>query len=351
MLINTHKRKWTPEEKLTLVRLIYIPQRNGAPKAISEIAKAYFVSAKSLYAWKKLYEKLGEEAFDPKPSQMHHAKYNDPELQKEIFHIALTNPELTSKKIIEHINSSKQKITPPTLQKILKLRDLHTIEKRVAASQKAYVNGLKLPESTFELLKKRNPLLKLFPINKTIKGSLFYLKSLKLSDYFKEVQGYVLLAVDTKNLTTFSEVWDGKYLDIPMTFTKNLFEIFGSKNGHTNQLVAEADEIFFIDLTNSKLGKGIKWFDTSEYDLPSDFFEISLKKVFLGIIETFLRNYKFTSVDELKNDLEVFLFNKRISEGPDGYPTFGKSPHHIHHLSLQYFESMEKQAINKVLNS
>ena len=65
-----------------------------------------------------------------------------------------------------------------------------------------------------------------------------------LSNFYEKASGYILLAVDIKVLTTFSQVWDGKYLDVPITFIQEISKIFDAKNGSINYFKTEENDIF-----------------------------------------------------------------------------------------------------------
>ncbi len=184
-----------------------------------------------------------------------------------------------------------------------------------------------ISKSTLDYLIEKNPYFDLYQLNKNIEGNLFYLKCLDLSKIYGASAGYLLLAVDTKSLTTFSQVWDGEYFDVPVTFIKNLSEIFG-KNRVKNCFETEDNKIF-RKLKNNKSLNQISWFDSAQHSFSPDRFEIALSEVLKLIHTKFLKNYTFTSVENLHVDLEGFLLIHRTTDGPAGYPTFGQSPYHL----------------------
>ena len=167
MEIHPEKRKvWSANEKLAFIALLTMPQKSGKPKTVIEISKDYRVTPKTLYDWKNLFQLKGETAFDDAERKTSQSKSNNPELQEEIFNIALANPMFSAKHIIEQLSYSHKRITVPTVQKILKLRDLNTLKKRFIATEYAYVKKhLKISPSTIDLLIKKNPFLRLLQIN------------------------------------------------------------------------------------------------------------------------------------------------------------------------------------------
>lgn len=329
MVINPSKRKnWSEEEKLFFMMLLTVPQESGKPKTIREVTNDYPVTAKTLYEWLKLYQSKGRDAFSDTSRKSSTSKSNNPELQEEIFKIALLNPMFTGKEIIQNLSPAHRRITLPTAQKILKLMVLNTLKKRLIATEYEYVKKhLAISKSTLDYLLQKNPYLDLLQINTQIEGCLFYLKCLDLSNLYEAGTGYLLLAVDTKSLTTFSQVWNGKYLDVPITFIHDLSKIFG-KNGKENYFETEDSDIF-KDLKNSHSALQINWFDSAKYYFSRDRFEIALSEVLKLIQTKFLKTYAFTSVEKLQVDLEGFLLMRRTTDGPLGYPTFGQSPYHL----------------------
>ena len=189
-------------------------------------------------------------------------------------------------------------------------------------------NNLNITQPTLDYLTQKNPYIDLLQINRVVKGHLFYLKILSLSDYYKNTAGYVLLGVDTKTLTSFNQVWDGKYLDEPISFIDNLSKMFGAKDGEINYFDSEDNDIF-KGLRNSKLIRKINWFNSAKYYFSPDRFEIALSEPLRTIQLNFLKPYKFISIEKIQEDLEQYLIKLRITDGPPGYPTFGKSPYHL----------------------
>lgn len=329
MEIHPLKRKvWSERQKLAFVTFLDMPDRNGKFKTIREFASEYAVTAKTLYQWKKLYQLKDSEISNGASRKSSNSKSNNLELQEEIFKIALLNPIFSTREIIQNLSAAHRRVTVPTVQKILKIRDLNTLKKRSIATEYEYVKKhLAISKSTLDYLTKKNPYLDLLQINAQIVGCLFYLKCLDLSNLYGAGAGYLLLAVDTKSLTTFSQVWDGKYLDVPVTFINNISKIFG-KNGEENYFETEENDIF-RDLKNNRASNKINWFDAAQYYFSRDHFEIALSEVLKLIQTKFLKTYAFTSVEKLQVDLEGFLLMRRTTDGPLGYPTFGQSPYHL----------------------
>jgi transposase len=306
-----------------------LTEKMGKSIPISEIAAILGVTAKTLYQWKKLYQLKGAEAFNDLTKKSNTSKYNNPELQANIYDLALSNPTLSAKGIIQKLAPQHRRITVPTVQKILKLKGLNTLKQRLIATEYEHVNkNLKITKTTLDYLVKKNPYFDLIQINRQIKGGLFYLKLLDLSDFYGKSTGYVLLAVDTKSLTTFSLVWDGKYLDTAINFIIILSGMLGAKDGEVNYFDSEENEIF-TSLRNCESGQKIKWFDSAKYYFSPDRFEIALSELLKEIQMKFLKTYKFTSVEKLQEDLKQFLYVLRITCGPLGYPTFGRSTYHL----------------------
>jgi transposase len=330
MKINPSNRKtWFAKDKLIVVEFLDLTEKMGKSIPISEIAGVLGVTAKTLYQWKKLYQLKGADAFNDLPRKSNASKYNNPELQANIYDLVLPNPRLSAKDIIQKLDHQHSRISVPTVQKVLKLKGLNTLKLRLIATEYEHVNkNLKITKSTLDDLVKKNPYFDLLQINRQIKGCLFYLKFLDLSSFYQNSTGYLLLAVDTKSLTTFSLVWDGKYLDETISFINDLSTIFGAKSGEVNYFDYDENHIF-KSLRNSESGQKIKWFDSAKYYFSPDRFEIALSELLKEIQMKFLKPYKFTSVEKLQKDLKQFLYVLRITCGPLGYPTFGKSPDHL----------------------
>jgi hypothetical protein len=207
------------------------------------------------------------------------------------------------------------------------------MKKRAIATEFAHViKHLIIPKLTIDYLIQKNPYFDLYQLNKKIESSLFYLKCLDLSKLYGANAGYLLLAVDTKSLTTFSQVWDGDFLDVATSFINDLSERFG-KNRVKGCFEAEDNQIF-RKLKNNKSLNQINWFDSAQHSFSPDRFEIALSEILKLTNTKFLKTYVFTSVEKLQLDLEGFLLLHRTTEGPVGYPTFGKSPHHLNKNNL-----------------
>jgi transposase-like protein len=329
MVMNPSKRKnWSAEEKFFFIKLLTIPQKSEKPKTVQEVVNDYPIAAKTLYEWLKLYQSKGNDAFSKNNRKLSTSKSNNPELQSEIFKIALLNPIFNGKEIIQNLSPVHRRITLPTVQKILKIRGLNSRQKRLIATQYEYVkNHLAISKSTLDYLIKKNPYLDLLQINNQIEGCLFYLKCLDLSNLYSVDAGYLLLAVDTKSLTTFSQVWNGKYLDIPIKFINDVSNIFG-KYGKESHFETEDSDIF-RDLKNSHATHQINWFDSTKYYFSQDRLEVAISELLKIIQIDFLKSYIFTTVEKLQTDLGEFLLMLRATDGPLGYPTFGQSPHHL----------------------
>jgi|GEM_PF-6125358 len=328
MEISVSKRRVGADQKLFYLMLLTTPQRNGKPKTVKEVSSEYPVTEKSLYEWLKVRQTRGDDAFSDTPRKSSTSKSNNLELQVEIFKIALLNPMFSAREIIQALSPTHRRITVPTVQKILKFRNLNTLKLRLIATEYEYVKKhLPISKSTLDYLIKKNPYLDLLQINKQVQGNLFYLKCLDLSALYGTNAGFLLLGVDTKSLTTFSQVWNGKYLDTPATFINQLSGIFGNKC-EENYFETEDNEVF-RDLKNSSSAYQIKWFNSAEHYFSPARFEIAISELLKLIQTKFLKNYTFTSVEKLQSDLERFLLLQRITEGPVGYPTFGQSPYHL----------------------
>lgn len=318
---------YTEEDKRFYLTLLTKAQRSGKPKTVKEVSKQYLVNTKSLYEWLRLSKLEGDKAFNKVRGPIN-SKSKNQELQDEIFSIALLNPMFNTQKIIDSLPAAHRRITAPTIQRILITRDLNTMKKRSIATEYEHVKKrLVISPPTLDYLIKKNPYFDLYQLNKNIKGSLFYLKCLDLSNIYRKGAGYVLLAVDTKSLTTFSQVWNGEYFDVPVTFINNLSEIFG-ENRVKNCFETEDNKIF-RELKNTKTPNQIHWFDSAQYSFSPDRFEIALAELLKVIQLKFLKPYKFTSIEKLQEDLEQYLIKLRITDGPLGYPTFGQSPYHL----------------------
>lgn len=326
MEISVSKRI-SPDKKLFYLGLLTEPQRNGKAKTVKEVSKEYPVTEKSLYEWLKIHKTQGDDAFSNKTRKSSTSKSNNLELQEEIFKIALLNPMFSAREIIQALSPAHRRITVPTVQKILKIRNLNTLKLRLVATEYEYVKKhLPISKSTLDYLMKKNPYLDLLQINKQVQGGLFYLKCLDLSTLCGTNAGFVLLGVDTKSLTTFSQVWNGKYLDTPKAFINQLSEIFGNKS-EENYFETEESDVF-RDLRIDSLYE-INWFDSAKHHFSPARFEIAISELVKHIQTKFLKTYTFTSVEKLQSDLEKFLILRRITGGPDGYPTFGQPPYHL----------------------
>lgn len=322
-----NKRKvWSIEEKRFFLQMLTIPDKNGKPKTIAQVSEDYAVSAKTLYEWQKIYQEKGIEGFNP-PRKPSDSKSKNYQLQDEIFSIAIMNPTFSAKEIINNLSKNHRRITIPTVQKILKLRNLHTLKKRLIATEYEYVkNHLSISKATLDYLFKKNPYLDLLSINSRLSATLFYLKRIDLAKYAKRKFGSILIAVDTKTLTSFSVYWDEKYLDTLIDFTNDLSTIFGGKDNSLNYF--ETSDTSLRGELISKRSK-LQWFNSAQYYFSSDRFDIALNGFMQSLEKDFLKPYLFTTVNQFKSDLESFLFKHRISSGPPGYPAFGQSPHHI----------------------
>lgn len=327
---NPEKRKnWSAKDKLIVVEFLNLTEKMGKPMIISEIAGKLGITTKTLYQWKKLFQLKGPDGFIELARTSNTSKYNNIELQLELYKLALPNPTLSAKELILKLDPEYRSITVPTVQKILMLKGLNTLKKRLIATEYEHVNNdLYLTKPTLDYLVRKNPYFDLLQINREIKGRLFYLKRLNLSDYYKNTTGYVLLAVDTKTLTSFSQVWDGIYLHVAIDFIINLSQIFGAKDGEVNYFDSEEND-FFKSLRNRESGCNVNWFNSAKYYFSPTRFEIAISELLKFIHKGFFKPYKFISVKKLQLDLEGFLLLHRTTDGPAGYPTFGKSPDHL----------------------
>lgn len=326
MEIGGSNQRIAADTKLFYMKLLTTPQRDGKAKSVREVSSEYPVTPKSLYEWYKDYQIQGDAAFEETPRKVSTSKSSDLELQEEIYKFARLNPLLSSKEIIKVLSAAHKRITVPTVQKILKIRNLNTLKLRRIATEHEYVKKhLPISKQTLDYLIKKNPYLDLLQINTQIAGSLFYLKCLDLTKLFGPKTGYLLVAVDTKSLTTFSQVWDGKYLDVPVSFVKDLSKIFVKKD--KENLFETDDSEVFSDLKKSQSMHQINWLDSGKYYFSPDRFEVALSEVLKLIQTNFLKTYTFSSVEKLHEDLEEFLFTHRTTDGPAGYPTFGQAPY------------------------
>jgi hypothetical protein len=218
-------------------------------------------------------------------------------------------------------------LTVPTIQKILKLKNLHTLKNRCIATEFEYVkNHLSISQATLNYLFKKNPYLDLLGINSRIDGTIFYLKKIDLMKYFRIKSGSILVAVDTKTLTSFSVYWDEKYLDTLIDFTNDLATIFGGKD-NKNKYFETSDSLLIEELKNK--GSKLQWLNSAQYYFSPERFDIALKDFMQLLHKDFLKPYSFTTINQFKSDLESFLLKHRISSGPLGYPAFGQSPYHL----------------------
>lgn len=328
MEVNAIKRKISADKKLFYLGLLTEPQRNGKPKTVKEVSSEYPVTEKSLYEWLNVVKTKGDRAFSEVSRKSSLSKSTNQELQDEIFKIALLNPIYSAREIIQALSPTHKRITVPTVQKILKIRNLNTLSLRLVATEYEYVKmHLPISKSTLDFLVKKNPHLDLLQINNQMSGCLFYLKCMDLRKLHGPNSGFLLVAVDTKSLTTFSQVWDGKYLDVPYTFIKDIANLFGKKDKE-NYFETDDSEVF-VDLKNNQSMHKINWFDSTKHYFSPVRLEIAIGLLLKIIHKEFLKSYKFISVKKFRSDFEEFLLLHRITDGPAGYPTFGQSPYHL----------------------
>ena len=331
MQIKKNMRKvWSLDEIKFFLQLMTISNKEGNPKTVAEVAKDYPVSAKTLYQWQKIYQEEGIEGFN-KTRKTSNSKSKNYLLQDEIFEIAILNPAFSAADIINQLSKEHKRITVPTIQKILKLRNLHTLKNRLTATEYEYVkNHLSISKEILDYLIKKNPHLDLLSINSRINGTLFYLKKVDLTKYSKWKFGSILVAIDTKTLSSFSVYWDEKYLDTLIDFTNDLSTIFGGINNIN--YFETSDTSLREELTN-KCSK-LQWFNSAQYYFSPDRFDIALNDFMQLLHKDLLKPYTFITISQFTSDLESFLLKHRISSGQAGYPTFGKSPYHLSKSSL-----------------
>lgn len=197
MTINPIKKKaWTKDDKIFFVKMLQMPTKYGTLKPVSEVSNEYGVSAKSLYQWLNIYLKDGVIGFNPKPRKPSQSKSKNFELQEEIYKISLDCPHFSATDIIKGLSTKHKRVSEPTVQKILKEKELHTLAKRLIATEFEFTKRHRaISKETLEVITKNNPYLDLLNIHSQINGVIFFIKIITLKHYFGKDSGYLLLSV------------------------------------------------------------------------------------------------------------------------------------------------------------
>ena len=318
------RRTWSAEEKLFFIQMLLVinTAATGKPKSVDKVSAEYNIAKKTLYEWMDIYRNYGPDAFKAMPRKVSDSKSRKPELIIEILDISLYHPEWSANTIIKNLSPANKRLTIPTVQKILKTENLETSSKRFANTEWAYTkNNLALPPETIDLLIKNNPCLNLFKINKTVNGLVFFLKILCLDNYFGNGTGYIVLATETNSLDVFGIYWSGNNIRNIEDFIIDLNRLVRGNN--KRNVYFEIEQKWpSTNFNSEKLKQDINWLNNVEPTYQKDKFLRGLKVVFDAIRKEFLKKYDFTNTYKLNEDFNSYLFQRRISSGPIGYPTF-----------------------------
>ena len=317
------RRSWSAKEKLFFIQMLLVinTAATGKPKSVDKVSAEYNIAKKTLYEWMDIYRNYGPDAFEAKPRKVSDSKSRKPELIIEILDLSLYHPEWSADTIIKNLSPANKRVTIPTVQKILKAENLEASTKRFANTEWAYTkNNLALPPESINLLIKNNPCLNLFQINKTVNGQIFFLKVFCLDSYFGTNTGYIVLATETNSLDAFSMHWNGNNISDIVEFIIDLDKIVRGNN--KRNVYFEIDQQWPFTNFSEKLKQDINWLSTMGHTYQKDKFLRGLKVVFDAIRKEFLKKYEFTSTYKLNEDFNSYLFQRRISSGPIGYPTF-----------------------------
>lgn len=116
------------EEELVASRLAVI-QLAQSLGSISEACRRAGMDRTSFYAWKKRYEAFGNEGLkDRPPVHKYHPQTTPQELVKRIRSCAESNPGWGASRISRELKSEGEKISPPTIQKILNQSGLGNVQ-------------------------------------------------------------------------------------------------------------------------------------------------------------------------------------------------------------------------------
>lgn len=331
--VKVKRKSRSKEDKLLLVRLM-TEGINGDQKTVSEVAEFSGIAAKSLYEWLNIFKTKGIEGFNSKPRKVSNSKSKDEKLRQEILELVTFNPDINAKELKSKLSKKYQTTSEPTILKVLRENDLHTLSKRYVATERLYIKGpiegeTFISRETINKLIENNPYLDLFIVNSRVEGIIFFLTAISLVPYFGKNAGYILLGIDTKSLIVYSLVWDGSNEVELIDFIKNLKFMFGGKNKH--EAYFECDNKWpFSELKSKKSIPEIQWLNSAKFHFSVNRFSIAFKVTINDIRKRFLRVYQFTNLEKLRIDLDNFFMEQTISQGPLGYPTFGKDRYHVH---------------------
>ena len=327
------RRKWSIEDKVFFCKLLRVPTKYGNPKSISEVADEYAIAPKTLYQWLEIYESSGADGFIPEKRKVIHSKSKNHGLRSEIFHLSLINPDWSAVQIINHL-SNKMPISIPTVQKILKDENCHSLKQRFAATERALTNKeIIVPKRVMSKLLKNNPYLYLYEINKEINGLIFLIKLLSLKNYHPELNGYLIMSLETKSLMTQSLYWDGKDVNAASRFIDALLYTFGENN--LNPVYFKFDEHRLLNKLISQIDQSYVKILSNAYKFNTKFL---MKKAFTPAIAdlraNLLKNYQFKNLEMFQKDLGDYFTHDITRRIIDGYPCFGRPKYLLHKDNL-----------------
>jgi transposase InsO family protein len=322
-----------PNEKLARKRLSVLKLAESLGN-VTEACRRMGMDRTSFYEWKQRFETHGLEGLKDLPPIHHsHPQTTSEEVEKQIIALSLTQPGWGCVKLSDKLKLQGISVSSPTVQKILIKHDMASKYDRIMRLEERHLKeGLTLNEEQIRLVEKINPAFTERHVESSKPGEL--------------------LSQDTKLIGTISGIGRVYLHCVVDTYGSFAFGIL-----HTSKQPEAAVSVLYNDVLPRYKewglpvetilidnGREFCGLDTHPYELFLRLNDIEHRTTQVrrpqtnGFVERFNRTIQeefvqvafrkklYVSVEELQNDLDIWMDHYNYERPHRGYRNLGKRP-------------------------
>jgi len=322
-----------PVEKLARKRLSVLQLAESLGN-VTEACRRSGMDRTSFYAWKKRFAEHGLEGLkDLPPIHKTHPQTTPEKTVKRLLELSLERPGWGCTKLSDYLKLEGHSISSPTAQKILIRNNMASkYDRLMRLEEKHLQEGLELSVEQIRLIEKMNPVFRERHVESSEPGELLC-QDTKLVGYLSGFgKIYVQAVIDTYGSYGFACIFSSKRpeasvallhndvlpqykewgIDIHTLLTDNGREYCGT-DAHPYEIYLQLNDIEHrrTKVRSPQTNGFVERFNRT---LKEEFFIPALKKKI------------YTSMDELHEDLDKWLYHYNYERPHRGYRNMGKRP-------------------------
>lgn len=322
-----------PKEKIARKRLsvLQLAENLGS---VSEACRRSGMDRTSFYAWKKRFEEQGLEGLkDLPPIHLTHPQTTSEEVEDKIVQLSLLHPGWGCVKLSDKLKLEQVSVSSPTVQMILSKHNMASKFDRIMRLEERHLKeGMALTEEQIRLVERMNPAFSKRHVESSRPGELLSQDSKLVGTLSGIGRIYLHCVVDTYGSYGFGILHTSKqpeaavsvlYNDVIPAYkewgipletilTDNGREFCGTE-AHPYELFLKLNDLEHRT-TRVRRPQTNGFVERFNRTVKEEFIQVAFRKTF------------YTSVDQLQEDFDQWLYHYNYERPHRGYRNMGKRP-------------------------